>query len=121
MIPTRKSVLGIRGIVAEELVLICVGVNVLGILYVSREHKLTERTMSAMTMQQGELWARLCTEAFQSEDVQRLQAIVSVIGTSEHVARAQAVDPKGEGRALRSAAGGWMRCVDCGWPYVEVV
>ncbi|MCH8851709.1 MAG: HAMP domain-containing protein [Planctomycetes bacterium] len=95
MIPARKSVLGIRGIVAGALVLIGIGVNVLGILYVFREHKLTERTMSAMTAQQGKLWARLCTEAFQSEDVERLQAIVSVIGSSEHIVQAQIVDSDG--------------------------
>ncbi len=95
MIRTRKFVLGIRGIVAGALVLICVGVNILGILYVSREHKLIERTMSAMTMQQGEPWARLCAQAFQSEDLERLQAIVTVIGSSEHIAQAQVVDPEG--------------------------
>ncbi len=95
MIPTGKFVLGIRGIVTAALVLICIGVNVLGILYVSREHKLTERTMSALTTQQGKLWARLCTEAFQSEDVERLQEIVSVIGSSEHIVQAQIVDSDG--------------------------
>ncbi len=95
MIPTRKSVLGIRGIVAGALGLTCIGVNVLAILYVSREHKLIERTMSAMTMQQGDLWAQLCTEAFQTEDIERLQSIVSVIGASEHIVQAQVLDSDG--------------------------
>ncbi|MCH8970158.1 MAG: HAMP domain-containing protein [Planctomycetes bacterium] len=95
MIPTPKSVLGIRGIVAGALALTCIGVNVLGILYVSREHKLIERTMTAMTTQQGELWAQLCTEAFQSEDIERLQAIVGIIGTSEHIVQAQVLDSNG--------------------------
>ena len=95
MIPTSKSVLGIRGIVAGALGLTCIVVNVLAILYVSREHKLIERTMSAMTMQQGDLWAQLCTEAFQTEDIERLQAIVSIIGTSEHIVQAQVLDSDG--------------------------
>ncbi len=58
MIPTHKSVLGIRGIVAGALVLICVGVNVLGILYVSREHKLTERAISIALYPFGG-WSRM--------------------------------------------------------------
>lgn len=54
---TRSQVLSIRRIVAGTLILICAGINVLGLLYVSREHKLIEETITSMTADHGQTWS----------------------------------------------------------------
>ncbi len=82
---TRKQVLSIRGIVAGVLVLICIGINVLAAAYITREHKLIEDTISAMTTEHGQAWADLCLERLRSGDASGLQAVVDSIGRSDSV------------------------------------
>ncbi len=83
---TRKHVLNIRRIVAGTLVLVCLGINVLAVVYVTREHKLTEETISATTSEHGRAWAQLCGAEMQAGDTLALQSVIDAIGGSVRLA-----------------------------------
>ncbi len=82
---TKPHVLSIRRLVAGTLVLVCVAVNALVVHYVSEEHELIEETVTTMTMEQGQAWARLCEAAIIDEDRECLQRAVDAIGAGEAV------------------------------------
>ena len=90
---TRSQVLSIRRIVAGTLILICAGINVLGFLYVSREHKLIEDTITGVTAGYGQTWAELCMDRLVADDKAGLQSVVDAIGSGQNVRRAVVVGP----------------------------
>ncbi len=92
---TRRHVLNIRRIVGGTLVLICLGVNVLAVIYVTREHKLIEETISATTSDHGAAWARLCGAELQAGGGSDLQSIIDAIGHSSGVRLAMVVSDSG--------------------------
>lgn len=93
---TRKHVVNIRRIAVGALVLICVGVNVLAAVYITREHKLIEDTISAMTSKHGRAWAQLCKERMRASDVAGLQTVVEAIGKSGSVQLAMVTSKEGQ-------------------------
>ncbi len=92
---TRKHVLNIRRIVGGTLVLVCLSVNVLAVVYVMREHKLIEKTISATTSEHGAAWAQLCGAEMQAADASGLQSVIDAIGRSESVRLALVVNEAG--------------------------
>ncbi len=95
MIRQRRHVLSIRGIVGGTLVLVCLGVNALGIWYVSREHELIEEIMSMMTLEHGRPWGHLCGDALAEDDTTALQSLVDRIRENRHVRGAFVLDSDG--------------------------
>lgn len=93
---TRKHILNIRRIVGGTLVLVCLGVNVLAVIYVTREHKLIEKTISATTSEHGAAWARLCGARMQAGDTAGLQSVIDAIGSSSGVRLAIVVSESGQ-------------------------
>ncbi len=89
---TRKHVLDIRRIVGGTLVLVCLAINALAVVYVTREHELVEETISATTSEHGVAWAELCAAKMQAEDLSALQNVVDAIGRSKSVRLALVVD-----------------------------
>ncbi len=91
----RKHVLNIRRIVGGTLVLVCLGINVLAVIYVTQEHKLIEETISATTSEHGAAWAQLCGAELQAGDTVGLQSVIDAIGRSESVRHALVVNEAG--------------------------
>ncbi len=92
---TRKHVLNIRRIVGGTLVLVCLGVNVLAVVYVTREHKLIEETIAATTSDHGLAWAQLCRAGLRAGDNSELQRLMDAIGHSTGVRLAMVVSESG--------------------------
>ncbi len=95
MRPKRNQSLGIRRIVAGALVLIWLGINAAGILYVSLEHKLVEETFLAVTEEQGRAWSRLCAERIKEGERAPLQHLVDALGQGRDIRRAWVADQAG--------------------------
>ena len=89
---TRRHALNIRRTVGGTLVLICVAVNVLAVVYVTREHKLVEETITATSKEHGEAWAQLCVAEMQTGDTSALQRVIDAIGRSGSVRLALVVN-----------------------------
>ncbi len=85
MTPKRKPGLGIRRIVAGTLIMVCLGINALGFLYVSREHRLIEEVVSRLTDEHGQFWAQACVEPMSVNDTALVQSIVDAIAASADV------------------------------------
>ncbi|MCH9034529.1 MAG: hypothetical protein IID42_08495 [Planctomycetes bacterium] len=92
---TRKHVLNIRRIVGGTLVLVCLGINVLAVLYVTQQHKLIEETISATTSEHGAAWAEVCGAEMQAGDTSALQRVIDAIGGGESVRLALVVNEAG--------------------------
>jgi len=92
---TRTHALNIRRIVGGTLMLVCFGANVLAVIYVTREHKLIEDTISETTSDHGVAWARLCAVEMQSGGVAGLQRLIDAIGQSRGVRLAMVVGNSG--------------------------
>ncbi len=93
--PTRKHALNIRRIVGGTLVLICIAVNVLAVIYVEREHKLIEDTITFTSHEHGEAWAKLCFREMRTDNASALQDVIDAIGGSESVHLALVVNEAG--------------------------
>ncbi|MCH8148700.1 MAG: hypothetical protein IH987_12010 [Planctomycetes bacterium] len=92
---TRKHVLNIRHLVGGTLVLVCLGINVLALIYVTREHKLIEEIISATTSEHGAAWAQICKAEMRAGDTAGLQSVIDAIGHSSGVRLAMVVSEAG--------------------------
>lgn len=95
MATTRKHILSIRRIVGGTLLLVCIAINALAVVYVSREHELIEETISDMTSEHGVAWAELCGAEMQAGTPSALQSVIDAIGRSESVRLALIVNEDG--------------------------
>jgi signal transduction histidine kinase len=92
---TRRHALNIRRVVGGTLVLICLAVNVLAVVYVAREHKLIEETITATSNEHGQAWAQLCAAEMHAGDTSALQRVIDAIGRSQSVRLALVVNEAG--------------------------
>lgn len=91
----RVHALGIRRTVAGTLVLICLGINAVGVYYVAQEHKLVERTILATTVDHGRAWAALAAGPLADRNDERMQSLLETMASEEGVRRAWVTDSKG--------------------------
>lgn len=92
MTATRNHALGIRRIVAGTLIILCLAVNALAFLYVSREHKLIEETMSKLTVEHGRFWADALAESVFEQNMDRASEILLGIAAGSDVVQASVAD-----------------------------
>jgi len=76
-------------------VFVCIGINALAVIYVTREHELIEETISETTFEHGVVWAELCGAEMQSGTPLALQTVVDSIGRSESVRLALVINESG--------------------------
>ncbi len=96
MTEKRFHALGIRRIVAGTLVVIWMGVNALGILYISREHELIEETVLTITAEHGRSWAHRCAGSMLAARPGEVQEIVDALKTEMVIERAWVEDAEGK-------------------------
>jgi len=97
--------MSIRRIVAGSLVFFCLGLNVLALVYVKREHRLIEKTIQTITVEDGHVWTRLCGKLLRTGDKAGLDDTLSDIARGAIVQLAMVVNANGHVIGNRSRPG----------------